>query len=225
MISRVIEARPDDLRAFLEEAARNIALQGTPAGNLKSHRPDARESGSPQRFARRGRQSRSANLQRKRPRPAAIRRSRRKSGSCRRNCWHCACRVWTLEAGVRDSAVQHCETAMHGSVGGPSGKPRRRSSRFRVDQSSKAEALRETQERFYGAGSDVTRIEQSIAHARGIAPAPNLRSRLRSQAQVSGPHGRDPARSGSSRKLERRTCHDDTESRLRACESAARRTS
>jgi chromosome segregation protein len=40
--------------------------------------------------------------------------------------------------------------------------------RIRVDQSAKADALGAIQERFYAAGSDVARIEQSIQHAREL---------------------------------------------------------
>ena len=43
--------------------------------------------------------------------------------------------------------------------------------RIRVDQSAKAEALRAIQERFYAAGAEVTRIEQSIQHAREMRAA------------------------------------------------------
>jgi len=46
--------------------------------------------------------------------------------------------------------------------------------RIRADQSAKADALNAIQARFYEAGAEVTRIEQSIEYARELAPAAAL---------------------------------------------------
>ncbi len=88
-----------------------------------------------------------------------------------------------LEAGVRDAATARCETAMH-AVLADLREAESQIEQIRVDQSSSAETLGAIQARFYGAGAEVTRIEQSIQYAR------ELRQRQRSdldqaQAQVS----------------------------------------
>ena len=53
MIARIIEARPDDLRDFLEEAAGISSVQGAPARDGEPDAPHGRESRSAERLARR----------------------------------------------------------------------------------------------------------------------------------------------------------------------------
>jgi chromosome segregation protein len=64
---------------------------------------------------------------------------------------------------------------------------------IRVDQAAKADALSAIQARFYEAGAEVTRIEQSIQHARELRSA-SRRIWSRPQAQVAGSERRDAAR-------------------------------
>ena len=51
MISRVIEARPEDMRGFLEEAAGHLPLQGASPRDRDAHRSHTRESRAPGRPA------------------------------------------------------------------------------------------------------------------------------------------------------------------------------
>jgi chromosome segregation protein len=81
---------------------------------------------------------------------------------------------------VRDAATSACETAMH-AVLADLREAEAQIERIRADQTSKADALGAIQSRFYEAGGEVTRIEQSIQFTR------ELRQRQRSdleQAEV-----------------------------------------
>jgi chromosome segregation protein len=85
-----------------------------------------------------------------------------------------------VEAGARDAAAQQCEHAMQAALA----ELRRAEAeieRLRSDQLSKVDTLNTIQGRFYEAGADAARIEQTIQHSR------ELRERQRidlDQAQV-----------------------------------------
>lgn len=181
MISRVIEARPDDLRAFLEEAAGISRYKerrretenriGTTRENL-DRLNDLREEVEKQ-----------------------IRHLQRQAGTARRyqtlkeeerklQAELLALRLQSLdeEAGVRDAAAEQCETVLH-AVLADLREIEAQIEQIRADQASKADSHGAVQARFYGAGAEVTRVEQSLQHAR------ELRQRQRadldqSQAQV-----------------------------------------
>ena len=181
MISRVIEARPDDLRAFLEEAAGISRYKerrretenriGTTRENL-DRLNDLREEVEKQ-----------------------IRHLQRQAGTARRyqtlkeeerklQAELLALRLQSLdeEAGVRDAAAERCETALQ-AVLADLREIEAQIEQIRADQASKADSHGAVQARFYGAGAEVTRVEQSLQHAR------ELRQRQRadldqSQAQV-----------------------------------------
>jgi chromosome segregation protein len=72
-----------------------------------------------------------------------------------------------LEASARDAAAAGCETAMQ-SVLADLREAEAQIERIRADQSSKADALSAIQARFYEAGAEVTRIEQSIQYTREL---------------------------------------------------------
>ncbi len=72
-----------------------------------------------------------------------------------------------VEAGVRDAAAVSCETAMQGVIADLRDAEARIET-VRADQSAKAEQLSAIQARFYEAGAEVTRIEQSIQYAREL---------------------------------------------------------
>src|SRR5882672_5396757 len=181
MISRVIEARPDDLRAFLEEAA-GISRYKERRRETENRIGQTRENLDRLNDLREEVDKQIRHLQRQ---AATARRYQTlKEEERKLQAELLALRLQSLdtEAEVRDTAVQHCETALQ-AVLADLRHAEAEIEQIRVDQSSKAEALRETQARYYGAGSEVTRIEQSIGHAR------ELRQRqtsdfAQSQAQV-----------------------------------------
>ncbi len=179
MISRVIEARPDDLRAFLEEAA-GISRYKERRRETENRIGQTRENLDRLNDLREEVDKQIRHLQRQ---AATARRYQTlKEEERKLQAELLALRLQSLdtEAEVRDTAVQHCETALQ-AVLADLRHAEAEIEQIRVDQSSKAEALRETQARYYGAGSEVTRIEQSIGHARELRQrqASDLASRRR----------------------------------------------
>jgi chromosome segregation protein len=166
MISRIIEARPDDLRAFLEEAA-GISRYKERRRETENRIGQTRENLDRLNDLREEVDKQIRHLQRQ---AATARRYQTlKEEERKLQAELLALRLQSLdtEAGVRDAAVQHCETAMQ-AVLADLRQAEAEIEQIRVDLTSKAEALGEIQARFYGAGSDVTRIEQSIGHAREL---------------------------------------------------------
>jgi len=166
MISRVIEARPDDLRAFLEEAA-GISRYKERRRETENRIGQTRENLDRLNDLREEVEKQIRHLQRQ---AATARRYQAlKEEERKLQAELLALRLQSLdaEAGVRDSATQHCETAMHAVVADLR-EAEAEIEQIRVDQTSKADSLGAIQARFYGAGSEVTRIEQSIQHAREL---------------------------------------------------------
>ena len=181
MISRVIEARPDDLRAFLEEAA-GISRYKERRRETENRIGQTRENLDRLNDLRDEVDKQIRHLQRQ---AATARRYQTlKEEERKLQAELLALRLQSLdaEAGVRDAAMQHCETALQ-AVLADLRQAEAEIEQIRVDQSAKAEALSETQARFYGAGSEVTRIEQSIAHARELRQRQTA-DLAQSQAQV-----------------------------------------
>ncbi len=163
MISRVIEARPDDLRAFLEEAA-GISRYKERRRETESRIGQTRENLDRLNDLREEVEKQIRHLQRQ---AATARRYQAlKEDERKLQAELLALRLQSLdaEAGVRDSATQQCETALQ-AVLADLREAEAEIERIRADQAGKAETLGAIQARFYGAGAEVTRIEQSIQHA------------------------------------------------------------
>jgi len=181
MISRVIEARPDDLRAFLEEAA-GISRYKERRRETENRIGQTRENLDRLNDLREEVEKQIRHLQRQ---AATARRYQTLKDEERKlHAELLALRLQSLdvEAQVRDSASAQRETALQ-AVLAELRAAEAEIEQIRVEQSSKADALGAIQARFYGAGAEVTRIEQSIQHSR------ELRQRQRSdldqsQAQV-----------------------------------------
>lgn len=166
MISRVIEARPDDLRAFLEEAA-GISRYKERRRETENRIGQTRENLDRLNDLREEVEKQIRHLQRQ---AATARRYQTlKEDERKLQAELLALRLQNLdaEAQVRDSTARQCETAMH-AVLADLREAEAAIERIREDQSSKADALGAIQERFYGAGAEVTRVEQSIQHAREL---------------------------------------------------------
>jgi chromosome segregation protein len=164
MISRVIEARPDDLRSFLEEAA-GISRYKERRRETESRIGQTRENLERLNDLREEVDKQIRHLQRQ---AATARRYQTLKEEERRMLAELlALRLQSLdlEAQVRDAALMSCETAMHGQIAGLR-EAEAQIERVRVDKGAKADALNVIQARFYEAGSEVTRVEQSIEHAR-----------------------------------------------------------
>ena len=175
MISRVIEARPDDLRAFLEEAA-GISRYKERRRETESRIGHTRENLDRLNDLREEVDKQIRHLQRQ----AATARRYQTLKEDERKLFAelLALRLQSLdlEAGVRDAATSGCETAMQ-SVLADLREAEAQIERIRADQSTKADALNAIQGRYYEAGAEVTRIEQGIEYAR------ELRQRQRSDLE------------------------------------------
>jgi chromosome segregation protein len=166
MISRVIEARPDDLRAFLEEAA-GISRYKERRRETESRIGHTRENLDRLNDLREEVEKQIRHLQRQ---AATARRYQTlKEDERKLFAESLVLRLQSLdlEAGTRDAATSSCETAMQ-SVLADLREAEAQIERIRADQSSKADALSAIQARFYAAGAEVTRIEQSIEYTREL---------------------------------------------------------
>jgi chromosome segregation protein len=179
MISRIIEARPDDLRAFLEEAA-GISRYKERRRETENRIGHTRENLDRLNDLREEVEKQIRHLQRQ---AATARRYQTlKEEERKLQAELLALRLQSLdaEAGVLDAATLSCETAMQGVLADLR-EVEAEIERIRADQTSKSDTLGAIQTRFYEAGSEVTRIEQGIQFAR------ELRQRRRSdleQAEV-----------------------------------------
>jgi len=175
MISRVIEARPDDLRSFLEEAA-GISRYKERRRETESRIGHTRENLDRLNDLREEVEKQIRHLQRQ---AATARRYQTLKEEERRMLAELlALRLQglDLEAQIRDAAMLSCETAMHAQLADLR-EAEAQIERLRADQAAKADALNVIQARFYEAGSEVARVEQSIQHAR------EMRQRLESDLQ------------------------------------------
>jgi chromosome segregation protein len=175
MISRVIEARPDDLRAFLEEAA-GISRYKERRRETENRIGHTRENLDRLNDLREEVEKQIRHLQRQ---AATARRYQTLKDEERKlQAELLALRLQSLdaEAGVRDAATLARETAMQ-AVLADLREAEAQIERIRADQSSKADVLGAIQSRYYAAGGEVTRIEQGLQFAR------ELRQRQRSDLE------------------------------------------
>jgi len=166
MISRIIEARPDDLRAFLEEAA-GISRYKERRRETESRIGHTRENLDRLNDLREEVEKQIRHLQRQ---AATARRYQTLKDEERRlQAELLALRMQSLdaEALARDAEASSCDTALH-AVLADLRQVEAEIERIRADQSSKADALGVIQTRFYEAGGEVTRLEQSIQFTREL---------------------------------------------------------
>ena len=166
MISRIIEARPDDLRAFLEEAA-GISRYKERRRETESRIAETRENLDRLNDLREEVEKQIRHLQRQAATARRYQVLKEEERKLQAEVFALRLQGLDTEARVRDATTERCETGMQGAIAdlreAESGIEK-----IRVDQSAKADALGAIQERFYGAGSGVSRIEQSIQHARDL---------------------------------------------------------
>jgi chromosome segregation protein len=166
MISRVIEARPDDLKSFLEEAA-GISRYKERRRETENRIGHTRENLDRLNDLREEVEKQIRHLQRQ---AATARRYQALKEEERKLLAEVlALRLQRLdaEAGDRDAASLSAETAMQ-SVIADLREVEAGIESLRADQSRKADALSAIQARFYQAGAEVTRIEQGINYAREL---------------------------------------------------------
>ncbi len=166
MISRVIEARPDDLRAFLEEAA-GISRYKERRRETESRIGQTRENLDRLNDLREEVEKQMRHLQRQAATARRYQVLREEERKLQAELLALRLQGLDAESAARDAATSRSETAMQGVLA-QLREVEAEIERIRVDQAAKTEALSAIQARFYGAGSEVTRIEQSIQHAREL---------------------------------------------------------
>ena len=166
MISRIIEAKPDDLRAFLEEAA-GISRYKERRRETESRIAHTRENLERLTDVRDEVEKQIRHLQRQ---AATARRYQAlKEEERKLHAELLVLRLQSLdtEGQTTDVKVQQCETALQ-SVLSDLRAVETEIERIRIDQSAKGETLGQIQGRYYEAGAQVTRIEQNITHTREL---------------------------------------------------------
>src|SRR5580658_4226155 len=178
MISRVIEARADDMRAFVEEAA-GISLYKERRRETESRMADTRENLARLQDLRDEVEKQIRHLQRQ----ANVARRYQELKAQERNLTAelLALRLRELDSGaaVQDSAVRECELTMQQALAD------QRSAEAAIERQREfytelSDAASRVQGRFYELGAEVTRAEENIRYTR------ELRERARNDlAQVS----------------------------------------
>jgi chromosome segregation protein len=166
MISRVIEARPDDLRAFLEEAA-GISRYKERRRETESRIGHTRENLDRLNDLREEVEKQIRHLQRQAATARRYQTLKEEERKLFAELLALRLKSLDIEAALRDTAASGCETAMHGVLADLR-EAEAQIERIRVDQASRTDALSAIQARYYEAGAEVTRIEQSIQYAREL---------------------------------------------------------
>src|SRR5580658_1884060 len=172
MISRIIEARAEDMRAFVEEAA-GISLYKERRRETEARMADTRENLARVQDLRDEVEKQIRHLQRQ----ANVARRYQELKAQERNLTAelLALRLRELDSGaaVQDSAVRECELTVQQALAD------QRSSEAAIERQREfyaelSEAASRVQGRFYELGAEVTRAEESIRYTR------ELRERARS---------------------------------------------
>ena len=177
MISRIIEARPDDLRAFLEEAA-GISRYKERRRETENRIGHTRENLERLNDLREEVDKQIRHLQRQ---AATARRYQMLKDEQRKlQAEVLILRMQALDADSagREEAMRRCDTALQGALA-ELREVEAAIERIRAEQSAGIDSLNTVQARFYAAGAEVTRIEQSIQYTR------ELRQRQRSELEQS----------------------------------------
>jgi chromosome segregation protein len=166
MISRVIEARHDDMRAFVEEAA-GISLYKERRRETEARMADTRENLARVQDLRDEVEKQIRHLQRQ----ANVARRYQELKTQERNLTAelLGLRLRALDSGaaVQDSAVRECELTMQQALAD------QRSAEAAIEKQREfyaelSEAATRVQGRYYELGAEVTRAEESIRYAREL---------------------------------------------------------
>jgi chromosome segregation protein len=140
MISRIIEARPDDLRAFLEEAA-GISRYKERRRETESRIAQTRENLDRLNDLREEVEKQIRHLQRQAATARRYQALKEEERKLQAEVFALRLQSLDAEAGVRDAATVHCDTAMQAALADLR-EAEARIEKIRVDQSAKADALR-----------------------------------------------------------------------------------
>ncbi len=171
MISRLIEAKPEELRVFLEEAA-----------GISKYKERRRETEARIRHTREnldrltdlreelGRQLQ--HLQRQARAAEQYQRYRAEERRCKAELLTLRWRALNADSAARESAIGGQETALEARVA----EQRHLEARLemgRERQTSLTEAFNQAQAHYYAVGSEISRLEQDLAHQRELRQRQN----------------------------------------------------
>src|SRR6187549_990879 len=166
MISRVIEARSDDMRAFVEEAA-GISRYKERRKETESRVSETRENLERLQDVRDEIEKQIRHLQRQ---AATARRYQGlKEQERRLTAELLALRLREIDSGaeVQDSAVRECELRMQSALADQRAAEAAIETQ-RVYQTEQSERVTAVQGRYYEIGAEISRTESSIAHTREL---------------------------------------------------------
>ena len=178
MISRVIEARPEDLRAFLEEAA-GISRYKERRRETESRIEETRENLDRLNDLREEVEKQIRHLQRQAATARRYQALKDEERKLQAELFALRMKGFDREAAERDAASERCETALQAVIA-ELRAAEADIEQLRVEVSARADTLAATQGRCYEAGAEVTRLEQAIQHARV------LEQRLRADLEQAG---------------------------------------
>ncbi|MBS0379052.1 MAG: chromosome segregation protein SMC [Proteobacteria bacterium] len=166
MISRVIDAKAEDMRAFVEEAA-GISRYKERRKETEARIADTRENLERLQDVRDEVEKQIRHLQRQ---AATARRYQALKDQERRlNAEVLALKLRELDSGaeVQDATVRAREITMQGALA-EQRAAEAAIERERTEQVGRGEALSAVQARFYEVGAEISRLEQSIEHTREL---------------------------------------------------------
>lgn len=166
MISRVIEARPDDLRAFLEEAA-GISRYKERRRETESRIAHTRENLDRLNDLREEVEKQIRHLQRQAATARRYQALQEEQRKLQAQLLALRLRALESEGAVRDEAVRQGDAAMQAVIADLR-EAEAQIERIRADQTARTDALGAIQARYYEAGSEVSKIEQNIQYTREL---------------------------------------------------------
>ncbi len=166
MISRIIEARADDMRAFLEEAA------GISKYKERRRETENRIGHTRENLARLGDlrdevEKQIRHLQRQAATARRYQALKQEERTLQGELLALRLREVDSESGARRSILAERDTALQGAVAGQR-SVEAAIERTRQRHDAQAEVLSEVQGRYYEIGAEISRAEQGIEHAREI---------------------------------------------------------
>ncbi|MFI4889598.1 MAG: chromosome segregation protein SMC [Steroidobacterales bacterium] len=177
MISRIIEARPDDLRAFLEEAA-GISRYKERRRETENRIGHTRENLDRLNDLREEVDKQIRHLQRQASTARRYQVLKEEQRKLQAEVLVLKLQHLDADAVGRDESMRTCEMSLHAALADLR-EVEAVIERIRVDQAASSDALGAIQARYYAAGADVTRLEQGIQYTR------ELRQRQRTDLEQS----------------------------------------
>ncbi len=166
MISRVIEARPEDLRAFLEEAA-GISRYKERRRETENRIRHAKDNINRLNDIRTEVSKQVDSLQRQSRSAERYRELKTQERALRTELMGLRRRALDGERVLREAAIGAAQVILERQRTAL-GAVEAELDRQRVAQGEAADALNDRQGRFYGVGAEIARIEQAIEHARAL---------------------------------------------------------